>query len=345
MKVLHLPTSVGGNAWGLAQGEKHLGLDSKVLNTHENWLKYDADFKLGLEEKNFYNQVKTLISTYKSIKNTYEVFHFNYGRSLLDFPKLGLSLLELPYYPQEAKKIVSFNGSDIRQVHPLEYWPELGRYEPSAYEKLAMYIKKQRLKKIEKNVDHIFSVNPDLLNFLPKTASFLPYSISNWDILENIPMKNKKLKIEHSPTNRIFKGSDFIIDALKNLQLRYDIDMEIVENIPHKQALEIYQSADIIIDQVLIGWYGAFAVEAMKMGKAVAVYIREEDLKYIPPQMKDDLDEAIVKITPLNIEEELATLIENKGLLQNKISAGLDYVNKWHRPSYVASITKEVYES
>ena len=38
MKILHLPTSVGGNSWGLAQGEKALGLDSKVLIDSNNWV-------------------------------------------------------------------------------------------------------------------------------------------------------------------------------------------------------------------------------------------------------------------------------------------------------------------
>ncbi len=53
-----------------------------------------------------------------------------------------------------------------------------------------------------------------------------------------------------------------------------NIRFEIIENKPNKEAIEIYKKADIVIDQVLVGWYGAFAVEVMKMGKPVAVFIR-----------------------------------------------------------------------
>ena len=38
MRVLHLPTSVGGNAWGLSQAEKTLGIYSQVLVEENNWL-------------------------------------------------------------------------------------------------------------------------------------------------------------------------------------------------------------------------------------------------------------------------------------------------------------------
>ena len=57
MKILHLPTSVGGNSWGLAQGEKALGLESEVLIDANNWLNYKSDICLGLENKNKVFQV------------------------------------------------------------------------------------------------------------------------------------------------------------------------------------------------------------------------------------------------------------------------------------------------
>lgn len=118
-----------------------------------------------------------------------------------------------------------------------------------------------------------------------------------------------------------------------------------VENIPNKKALEIYQKAHLIIDQVLIGWYGGFGVEVMKMGKPLAVFIREEDLKFIPKEMAKDLKDAIININPYNIEEELSKYIENTDLLYKKSQASIEYVHKWHNPLYVASITKKIYES
>lgn len=61
--------------------------------------------------------------------------------------------------------------------------------------------------------------------------------------------------------------------------------------------------------------------------------------------MAQDLNDAIININPYNIEEELSNYIENIDLLYKKSEASIEYVNKWHDPLYVASLTKQVYES
>ena len=59
-------------------------------------------------------------------------------------------------------------------------------------------------------------------------------------------------------------------------------ELELVEAKPFWEALQIYGSGDIIVDQLLAGWYGGFAVEAMALGKPVIAYLRAEDLTLIP---------------------------------------------------------------
>jgi len=347
MKILHLPTSVGGNAWGLAQAEKELGLESEVLVAKQNWLNYDADINLNLENKNFFSQSLILYKTFQNIKNKYDVFHFNYGSSLLDFQKLGFLLLDLPYYNKSKKIIFTYNGSDARAVHPLDYWDDLPAPRNILYRKLVRKIKKKKIQKVNKYADHIFALNPDLLRYLPPRATFLPYSISNWETIERRKYQiNNTIKIIHSPTSREFKGSTYILNALDELQKRYsNIEVKIVENISNKEALKLYKEAHLVIDQVLIGWYGGFAVEVMKMGIPVAVYINEDDLKYIPSQMADDLKKSIINITPFNIVEVLSAFIENKQLLYDKSIQVSSYVETWHDPLYVAGLTKKIYES
>lgn len=90
----------------------------------------------------------------------------------------------------------------------------------------------------------------------------------------------------------------FIRSLIENLKTRYNVEMILVENMPNKEALEFYKQGDLVIDQVLAGWYGGFAVEAMKMGKPVGVYIREEDLQFIPEEMAKDLRETVININP-----------------------------------------------
>lgn len=350
MKVLHLPTSVGGNSWGLAQAEKLLGIDSKVLITHSNWLNYSYDICLNLENKSKITQIKRRIEAFLEIRKQYDVYHFNFGSSLIDFMQYGIHLLDLPFY--NGKKVITYNGCDAR----LKY-STISRVDFSACHQKDCYggvcnsgkqdkLRLKRIQKVSKYIDHIFSLNPDLMHFLPDNTTFLPYSIAGWDIIRYYNYKiTKKIKIIHSPTNRGAKGSNYILEALNRIKKKYNnIEITIVENVPYEKALKLYSEAHIVIDQILIGWYGAFGVEAMKMGKPLAVFIREEDLKFIPKQMAKEIKDAIININPFNIEKELEYYIENPEMLIKKSQAVLDYVYKWHNPVYVGTLTKEVYE-
>lgn len=351
MKVLHLPTSTGGNSWGLSQAEKALGLESEVMIDSNNWLNYKSDICLNIDKEKDDILFKKM-EAFLSVKDRYDVFHFNFGQTLVDFFNHDIHLCDLPFY--NGKKIMTYNGWDARQkpinLNEIEFsiYHQKNCYETSYCSDKWEKYKKVRIEKVGKYIDHIFALNPDLMNFLPKDkTTFLPYTIAGWDDItyKNYTI-NKKIKIIHSPSKRVVKGSKFILKALENLQKKYkNIEIEIIENVPNNEALKKYQEADIIIDQVLLGWYGAFAVEAMKMGKPVAVYIREEDLKFISNNMKKDLNDAIININQNNIETVLEKYIQNTDMLYKKSQAAVDFVHKWHNPLSIAEIVKEVYES
>ncbi|HOM06192.1 MAG TPA: hypothetical protein PLW40_00705 [Syntrophales bacterium] len=353
MKVIHLPSNVGGMAWGLAQGERLLGLDATVLVCSMNWLNYKADKILYNSDRYLIYKLVKRLEAFFQIRNKYDIYHFNSGATLLDFPNIGLHLLDISHY--NGKNIITFNGCDARLKYETMNRVNVSAcHEKDCYEGLCNKykieeIKKERIKKISRYVKHVFAVNPDLMYNLPvNKTSFLPYAVAGWNDIEYVPFKVKKnrIKIVHAPTNRGAKGSKYIIAALDNLSRKYKyLEINIIEKVPYKKALELYIQADIVVDQVLIGWYGGLGVEVMKMGKPLAVFIREEDLKFIPTQMAQDLKETIINVNKLNIESELAKYIENIDLLKAKSEASLYYVHRWHDPKYVASITKNIYES
>lgn len=352
MKILHLPTAVGGGSWGLAQGEKTIGLDSKVLVDAGNWLNYPCDFSMELEKYSNVGKVFKRIETFFKVRSAYDIFHFNFGSSLIDIQRYNLHLIDLPFY--SGKKIMTYNGCDARQKFPtmkrVDFSPchDEECYGGMCNSGIMDSNRRKRITKVQNSVDHIFALNPDLMYFLPSDkTTFLPYAVAGWNTIEIQEYKiDSKIKIVHSPTNRAAKGSIYILAALESLQKKYsNIEIEIIENIPYKQALKKYQEAHIVVDQVLIGWYGGFGVEVMKMGKPLAVFIRKEDLKFIPSTMANDLKESIININPFNIEQVLETYIQNTDLLYQKSKAALEYVHKWHDPVYVAGITKQVYES
>jgi hypothetical protein len=54
----------------------------------------------------------------------------------------------------------------------------------------------------------------------------------------------------------------------------------------NEAARRIYEKADLLVDQLLAGWYGGVAVEFMALGKPVVCYLRESDLRFLPEAMR-----------------------------------------------------------
>ncbi|RME84127.1 MAG: glycosyltransferase, partial [Caldilineae bacterium] len=75
----------------------------------------------------------------------------------------------------------------------------------------------------------------------------------------------------HAPTHRGAKGTHVVIEAVRRLREVDGVDFEfqLVENLRHTEARQLYERADLLIDQLYAGWYGGLDVELMALGKPV----------------------------------------------------------------------------
>jgi len=355
MKVLHLWKDIAGNSWGLSRGERTLGLQSDLLIHANTYFKYPADLNLNLDRFDGY-KIQYLLRFFEFLKfrKKYDIFHFNGGSSFLHRTDFSFfNQFELPFYPKSAKLFVTYNGCDARQKYPTMARTQTAAcHNPNCYGGMCNSGKldeerRRGIAKMTRFVHHIWALNPDLLYFLPEEkASFLPYTVAHFTPQSLPPKMRKKMIVAHAPTNQEAKGSKFVLEALNQLQKKYpdQIEVLLVEGKSHEVALEIYRQADLIIDQILIGWYGAFAVEAMLMGKPVIARIALGDLKFIPPAMAKELNETIINANPATIYTVLEECLQNRTLLEEKGKASLAYATKWHHPEYVANLTKTQYE-
>jgi hypothetical protein len=359
LKVLHLPTATGGNAQGLSLGERQFGVDSQTLITHSVPMGWRAEIELGLEScRTQIGKFYRLLRCFLAIRDQYDIFHFNYGSSLFhgrfrSLPFLNRQL-DLPFYPKSARLFATYNGCDARQKYPtMERRKVAMCFDHDCYGGMCNSgklddFRRSSIEKMARHVEHMWAVNPDLLHFLPaEKSSFLPYSVSNWSDRLYPPRLDRKLVVVHAPTNRVAKGSHFIIPVLERLQNRYPdrIEVHLVEGKSHEEALKIYRRADLVIDQLLSGWYGAFAVETMAMGKPVLCRIEEEDLRFIPPAMASDLKDAVIDAGPFQLEEALEGCLDSPFDLLERGRRCRDYAVKWHHPAYVASLTVAKYQA
>ena len=67
--------------------------------------------------------------------------------------------------------------------------------------------------------DKIYSLNPDLLEVLPKGSEFLPYATEAGLNPQILPFnQGSEFVVGHAPTHRMVKGTDDIIRAVQNLR-------------------------------------------------------------------------------------------------------------------------------
>jgi len=118
----------------------------------------------------------------------------------------------------------------------------------------------------------------------------------------------------HSPTNRVGKGTAHVRAAVAALERRgLAFEYRELTGLTHQEALSAYAQADLIVDQLLVGAHGVFAIEAMSMAKPVI-----GDVRFAAPHLPDDLP--IIQADPHSIERVLADWIQRP---QDRHDAGL----------------------
>jgi glycosyltransferase involved in cell wall biosynthesis len=106
----------------------------------------------------------------------------------------------------------------------------------------------------------------------------------------------------------------------------------------------VYEDADLVVDQLLVGWYGGLAVEAMALERPVVAYLREEDLGFLPPDMRAELP--VVSAEPATIYDVLkALLTTRRGELADLGRRGRAFVCRWHDPLRIAEELRADYEA
>ncbi|MDD5672072.1 MAG: glycosyltransferase [Candidatus Omnitrophica bacterium] len=346
LRVLHCPTSTGGNAWYLSRAERALGIDSDVLIAKSHPFEYPVDINLRLEKTNPVRFAYGKIKAFLEVCDRYDVFHFNFGSSLIDFPYALLHHLDLPVLKRKGKKIfMTYQGCDARIRSDT-----IRRYKTSVCHHcrqwhcsvFADWVKRVRVRKVSRYADKIFALNPDLLDNLPG-ASLEFYSCVDLEEVKPIPFEaSKTLRVVHAPSAPEIKGTAIVKKTVERLRADgFQVELDLVMNLPHHEAMRRYAGAHVAVDQLYAGWYGAFAVEAMALGKPVLCYLREEDLmRHVP--FRNEIP--IVPSDEDSLYGNLKMLMTRPALRRELGLKGRAYVEKFHNPVLIAKRMVEYYE-
>lgn len=369
LRVLHLPTTVGGNPNGLSAALRRLGVDSELWTIDQNVFAYPADRVLTEPTDHRLIRILKQVRALSYVFGDWDVIHFNSGRSLFstrfverdgswrDLARVGanallglmqrcelgiLRLRKIPFF-------VHYQGDDARQgARSLELFEEsIAAHVPADYypESLDRW-KRQQIRLLTPHAAGVYAVNPDLLHFLPPGTTFVPYGhvdLADW--VPVTPAPHTTVRVVHAPSHRAVKGSDRIIDACEQLRADgIDLELILVEGLSNREARAVYAQADIVIDQLYGGWYGGFALEVMALGKPVAAYIRENDLEFIDPDMRAELP--IVRVQAGTLVDDLRAFVTLSADERSALGArSRSFVERWHDPNAIAMRILNDYEA
>lgn len=161
-----------------------------------------------------------------------------------------------------------------------------------------------------------------------------------WPASVNEP--GRILKVVHAPSRRRQKGTPAVLDAIATLRAEgAPIELDLVENTPNAEARLRYAAADIIIDQLGVGWYGLFATESMALGKPVICRLDPEPAA--EHEAHFGIEIPIVRADAGSLVEVLRGLIGDRDRLTDIGRAGRAYAERVHDHRSVARRCLQIY--
>lgn len=167
-----------------------------------------------------------------------------------------------------------------------------------------------------------------------------------------IPKEKDEVLIYHSVGNydtrssdlKNIKGTPFVYQAVERLKKEgYNVRMVFVTNKPNLEVRYYQLQADIVVDQLNYGRYGANARESMMLGKPVICYLNR--FEYKETDQLVSLNECpIVSASEETLYDELKKLVVNSELRKKLGKQGREYALKWHDADACAERYEQIYD-
>lgn len=326
VRIVHAPTEIAGQMGTLIDGLRQAGLQAWGYNWFHTYLNYHHDYVIKSEAYELKRMVDPVV-------RHADVFHFHNGNSFL------VENRDIPLLHAAGKKMIMHHwGNDVRtgeRSRQLNPYPVPANYMSD--EEIS-----RRLKFISSYIEHAivqdYELYPHVSDYY-KHVHVLPLACRVMEIPFEYPLPDiARPRIIHAPTNREFKGSEYVERAIAALQGKVPFEYETIEKLSHKEAMKRYLEADIIIDQIVCGTYGMLSVEAMAMGKPVIAFVRDDVRSKLPVELP------IIIANPDTIHDVLFDLLREPGKLHQTGVASRAYAERVHDVRRVIPQLVDIYK-
>jgi glycosyltransferase involved in cell wall biosynthesis len=162
--------------------------------------------------------------------------------------------------------------------------------------------------------------------FNERRIKYKAIDLDAWNPALDIPERFKlpptsKLRVLHSNflkksgrawQGRNIKGSPFVVAAVERLAAEgYPVELLSIEDVPSRNMRFYQAQADIVVEQLIYGWWGSTGVETMALGKPVVCYIRASWKAFFLAQFPEYTELPIVEADVNTVYDVLKRLVED----------------------------------
>lgn len=142
----------------------------------------------------------------------------------------------------------------------------------------------------------------------------------------------RPLRVLHAPNHRAIKGTALLESAIAELRAAgCPIELQVVQRVTNTEMRKLVRQTDVVLEQLVIGWYGIFALEAMATGKPVLTYISPElERLYVFNGLLQNGELPVIRVDHRNLTDALRRVAENHVDLHQMGRAAREYVLKHH---------------
>jgi glycosyltransferase involved in cell wall biosynthesis len=224
------------------------------------------------------------------------------------------------------------HGSEVR--HPARHLERhefsLFRDAPEGMAETLTGIAERNRRVAEESGLPVYVTTPDLLDDLP-WARWAPLvvDVDAW-ACDRPVMERRRPVVVHAPSRRWTKGTDRILPTLRDLHARGTIELRLAEKLAWAQMRELVQDADVVVDQVTTGAYGALSCEAMAAGRPAVAYLSDSLRQVIGPDLP------IVNATPDTLRGVLEELVEDRDRTAKIGMESAEFARAYHGGAWTA---------
>lgn len=324
--------NIAGIFTSLKKGFEQNGISAEFYSLNEHIFGYKTDKVISYSDNVIVRKFQKFFLLLKLLFK-FDFFIFDSTGSLLP----GFKDVKLfRFFGRKA--MVIFTGCDIRLPQRVEQF----KWNPcrectDGYKNFVgcvLATKPEKIKNIEDKFDVIVSAE-EAAGSLNRdyNPTLFPVDIDKFKYTGSNP--GKKLRILHAPSHPEYKGTKYVLKAIEKLKTEFEFEFNIIQDVKADELYKEIEKTDLVIDQMLVGFYGLLSIESMAMGKPVVCYLRPDILERSPADMP------VINADPDTLYSVLKEILLSPEKLVDIGKRSREYIENHHDAKIIA---KQYYE-